>query len=411
MSNTGWRQSLLQGVGTRIEVMAELHPRAYLGVTAVFALAGFACLMLCPLLVLAGVAGMYQSLAGFTAIEWRELLAWSVVVGCCGLASYRLIRFRPAFPAGIVLDREQAPSLFQLVEDTAGHYGCTGIDHIVVTGTYRLDIVSTPCRGLPVCSTRSLVIGLPLMQCLSTTRFGCLLARRLGQYSRQTNPLVNWLCVMRDIWPHYRASAAETGFGFLPVRALFSIYAPLYTAVSTAAVRLDELHADSYAMELFSHEEVLDAITADTVYRLFLREKYWPAIRKLNAKVGAAVTKSNAGMKAVLHAGLQSDTTGLWIEKAMSMEQQWDDPWPLLVRRLDNVGHVQAHMDTHLSESAAVSYIAKLAPTLKAALENIQPPEYPGIQSWSVRMAGLQRSVHSTLHGLLRKRENAPHPQ
>ena len=130
-------------------------------------------------------------------------------------------------------------------------------------------------------------------------------------------------------------------------------------------------------------EEVLDTITTDTVYRLFLLEKYWPAIRKLGVQDTAAITRSNSGMVTVLRIGLQDGNIGQWIEKAMSMEQQWDDPWPLLPQRLDNVGHVHASIDTHMVESAAEDYLAAISQDLKAALEDIPPPrkftrEYKG---------------------------------
>jgi hypothetical protein len=399
MSDPGWQQSILQGIGTRIEAMAELYPRAYLLLTTVFALTGLACLLLFPLLALTSVAGMYQSLIRSPDAAWLQLLVWTLLAGFSGFASYSIIRFRPLLPAGIVLEREQAIDLFQLVEDTAEQYASPAIDRIVITGAYQLDIVKTPCTALPVWSTHSLVIGLPLMQCLSTKRFGCLLARRLGQFSRRNNPLLNWLFGLRDIWPGYQLSSVDTDYGFLPVRGIFSIYAPLYTVVSTAAARLDELQADSYAMELYGDEEVLDTITTDTVYRLFLREKYWPAIRKLGAQGAAAITKSNAGMMTVLRTGLQDGNIGQWIEKAMSMEQQWDDPWPLLARRLDNVGHVHASIDTHMAESAAEDYLAAHGQDLKAALEDIPPPEYPQMQPWSVRIAGLKRKGQSAIQG------------
>ena len=400
MSDPGWKQSVLQGIGTRVEAMAELHPRAYLLLTTVFAITGFACLLLFPLLALTSVAGIYQSLARSTDVIWLQLLAWTLLAGFSGLASYRIIRFRPLLPAGIVLEREQALDLFQLVEDTAEQYACPAIERIVVTGAYQLEIVKTPCTGLPVWSTHSLVIGLPLMQCLSTIRFDCLLARRLGQFSRRNNPLLNWLFGLRDIWPRYQLAPVGTDYGFLPVRWLFSIYAPLYTVVSTAAARLDELQADSYAMELYGDEEVLDTITTDTVYRLFLLQKYWPAIRKLGVQDTAAITRSNSGMVTVLRIGLQDGNIGQWIEKAMSMEQQWDDPWPLLPQRLDNVGHVHASIDTHMVESAAEDYLAAISQDLKAALEDIPPPpEYPQMQPWSARIAGLKRKGQSAIQG------------
>ena len=405
MSYSVWQQSVLKGIGTRIEIMAELYPRTYLLLTTVFAVTGYACLLLFPLLLLTSIAGMYYSLTHSPGVAWLQLLAWMLMAGFCGLLSYRIIQFRPALPAGVVLDREKMSALFQLVEDTVEHYACPGIDRIVVTGAYQLDIVSTPRGVVPGWSTHSLVIGLPLMQCLSPTRFSCLLARRLGQFSKRTNPLVNWLYELRAIWPRYRDPAVETEFGLLPLRRVFSIYAPLYTTVSTAAARLDELQADSYAMELFGDEEVLDAITTDTVYRLFLREKYWPAIRKLDARDAAAITKTHTGMVAVLHAGLQAHNIDQWVENAMSMEQSCDDPWPLLARRLENIGHVHARMDTHMTESAAEDYLATFRPELEAALENLSPPEYPRVQPWSVRMAGLQRRVQSAMHGLAHRRE------
>jgi len=385
MSDSGWQQSALQGIGKRIEVLSELYPRTYLLLTTVFAVTGYACLLVFPLLVLASMAGMYQSLAHSSGIAWLPLLVWLLMAGFCGLVSYRIIQFRPCLPAGVVLDREQAPDLFQMVDDTAEYYACGDIDRIVITGAYRLDIVSTPRQALPLASTHSLVIGLPLMQCLSTTRFNCLLARRLGQLSKRTNPLVNWLCTLRDIWPRYQVPAGETDVGFLPVHQVFSLYAPLYKTVSTGAARLDELQADSYAMELFSDEEVQDAITTDTIYRLFLQEKYWPAIRKLGALDTAAITRSHAGMVTVLHAGLKAHTVEQWVDKAMAMEQLWDDPWPLLARRLENIGHVHARMDVHMSESAAEDYLAILHSDLEASLEDMSLPACPDVQQKWVR--------------------------
>ena len=58
MSNPGWQQLVLQGIGRQVEVMAELFPRAYLLLTAVFAVTGYVCLLLFPLLVLTSVAGL-----------------------------------------------------------------------------------------------------------------------------------------------------------------------------------------------------------------------------------------------------------------------------------------------------------------------------------------------------------------
>jgi membrane protein implicated in regulation of membrane protease activity len=400
MSDRGWKQSLLQGIGNRIEVMAELYPRAYLSLTTFLALTGFACLAMFPLLVLAGVAGMYRALVNAPGIAWSLLLAWALVAVFCGLVTYRIIRFRPRLPAGVALERGQAPDLFGLVEDTAEQYGRMGVDRILITGGYQLDLIKTPRTALPAWSSCSLVIGLPLMQCLSSEQFGCQLVRRLGQFSKRTNPLLNWLFELRDIWPRYRSADAWADPAFLPVHLLFSVFAPVYTAVSTPAARLDELQADRYAVELCGDEEVLETITTDAVNRLFLHERYWPAIRKLGARKAAVITKTNTGIVRVLYAGLQDGNIEEWTVKAMSMEQQWNDPRPLLAQRLDNIGHVHARMQARTGESAAEDYLPASGQPLRAALDKVMPPPRPELQPWPVRMAGLKRRLQSAIHSL-----------
>jgi hypothetical protein len=410
MSDHGWQHSILQGIGTRIEVLAELHPRPYLLFMTVFALLGYACLLLFPVLALAGIAGMYHALVAPPGVAWLPLLVWLLVAGCCGLVSYRLSRFRHLLPAGVVLDRLQAPALFQLVKDTGTHYGGPGIDRIVITGEYQLDIVNTPVRALPVWSTRSLVVGLPLLQCLSMSQFQCALARRLGQNSRRSNRLLNWLYTLRSAWPRYGEPAPGTDPAYLPVRTMFAVYAPLYTVLSTAAARLDELEADGYAMELFSDEDVLDAVTTDAVYRRFLRERFWPAIRKLSEQDAAVAMNARTRIPTVLHAGVQAGNNIQWIEDAMVAEQHWDDPWPSLVRRIENIGHAEACMATDVKEPVAAAYLDTSRSKLDVALEHLPPRQSPQAQSWPARLDGLRRSVQSATQGLLLRLKSMSHP-
>ena len=64
---------------------------------------------------------------------------------------------------------------------------------------------------------------------------------------------------------------------------IFEAYAHLYRAASIHAARKDELNADTAAMELFSHDDVRQMITADATYQWFLQAHYWPAIDKVAA--------------------------------------------------------------------------------------------------------------------------------
>jgi hypothetical protein len=377
MSETGWRLSLLQRIGTGVESLAAAYPRGYLLAATGCALAGYAWLLLFPWLVLAGVSGSYDALTGQPAVAWNDLLSWSAVAAGSALVTYRMARFRPALPAGIVLDRKKAAALFELVDELRRHYRRPWIDRLVITGAFELELVKTPRWALPVWSINTLVIGLPLMQSLSAAQFRCALARRLGQFSKRHNLLGNWLYQLRRVWPQYAiATEAETaGPGYQPVGWFFSVFAPFYDLVSLPAARLDELAGDSYAMEVCSDEEVLVAITVETVCRLYLEETYWPTYRKITALVRDAMPKPHSGMAPVLRTGLRGDRGQEWLMKAMGREPCRDDPMPSLAKRVENIGHKKPRMGGIAPVSAAAVYLGTVSENLDAALGRALPKE------------------------------------
>ena len=402
MPDTGWRQLLLQRIGTGIDRLAKSRPRGYLLTATIFALAGYGWLLMFPWLVLAGVAGVYDALTGRPAIAWLQLLIWTAVAAGSALVCYRTARFRPALPAGIVLERSRVPALFSLVGELCRHYRGPAIDRVVITGAFELEILKTPCRALPVWSANTLVIGLPLIQSLSAVQFRCVLARRLGQFSKRYNLLLNWLNQLRRIWPQYAdATASAARPGFQPVRWFFSVFAPLYDQVSLPAARLDELAADSYAMEVCSGEEVLDAITTETVCRFYLEEKYWPVYRRVSATVRQAMPKPHAGMVSVLRAGLQGERAGQWLKQAMEGEPRHDDPMPSLARRVENIGYLKTCMDGLAAVPAADVYLGLVAGKLDPAPDDVSSREIsresechpfkPGFRNFTALLARLSR--------------------
>ena len=366
MSETEWEHSLLQRFDTGIEYLAETCPRGYLLAASVLALAGYGWLLLFPWLVLAGISGAYEALTAQPAVAWSRLLIWSTVTAGSALVTWRMARYRPTLPAGVVLDREKAAALFDLVDELGRHYRHPKIDRVVIGEEFALELVKTPYCALPLWSMNTLVIGLPLIQGFSPTQFRCALARRLGQFSKRRNPLGNWLYQLRQVWPQYAIATSAADPGFQPVRWFFRFFGPLYERISLPAARLDELVADSYAMEVCSDEEMLDTISTDSVCRLYLEEKYWPTYRKLTARVREIMPKPHAGMASVLRAGLQGDRGQEWLMEAMEREPRVDDPMPSLAKRVENIGHRKPHMSGITPESAARVYLDTAIEALEA---------------------------------------------
>ena len=360
MSESGWKLLVLGRIGSQMKYLAESAPRVYLLLASLFAIAGYAYLLLFPWLVLVSGLGIYDALFNSQAVIWSHALIWLIIATLSGLVTCRGIQIKPVLPAGLELEKPKTTGIFHMLEELSRHYRQPAIDRIVITGDYELQIVKSPLWALPMGSTNTLVIGLPLMQSLSPVQFRCAVARRLGQFSKRYNLTGNWLTQLRDIWPQYCVRAEFAGFGYQPIQWFFSIYAPLYDVITVSAARIDELAADRYAMELFSDEELLETITTEAVCRLYLEEKYWPVIRKITSQDPETITKPRTAMASVLRAGLQADKALEWLVKAVAVETQWDDPVPSLARRIENIGHTQARMNTLAEKSAATVYLGKV---------------------------------------------------
>ena len=273
-TEVNWKKSILLFIGKRFQKFASQHPGIYLLTVYCIALLGYMYLLLFPILVLASSFAIFSSLSGNQALAFEQLLIQGLVLILSAIVTYRVVCFRPALPESTVrITKQPAAMLYQLIDDYVRHYRTARIDLIVFTSDFELDIVKTPRWPLPIWSTTTLVIGLPMIQCFSVRQFQCALARRVGQYSRHRKWRGNLLYQLRDIWPLYIDSRDHSSFGYQPVRWFYSGYAPIYKTISAPVARTDELAADTCAMELFNDEDVLDLITVQMACLRYLDDE------------------------------------------------------------------------------------------------------------------------------------------
>jgi len=342
-----------------VEAVIAKYPRIYLGGVVLLALAGYAVILLFPFLLLAGIPSIYQALTAGNDIAWQTVSLWLVITIISGLVSCRYIQYKPSLPAGLTLIENKAPELFRLVRQMRSHFKRPVIHRIVITPDYELDIIKTPRWALPVWSVNTLVIGLPLLQCLTARQFECMVARRLGQFSKRENPLTNWLYQLRAIWQQYHASyRQQKGTGVEPMKWIFSAYAPLYSACSVYAARRDELNADLYAMEVFNDEEVCEMVTADAVCRYYLHNRYWPAVHKIAAIETKTLPAPHSKMAAAVHATLKAENLAKLVDETLKEKQARKSPVPTLQTRIQNIGHSTPHREELDGTSAAEQYLS-----------------------------------------------------
>lgn len=362
-------KNLFSRSGSVSELITRRLPRAYLGLAILTALFGYTYLLAFPVLLLTGLYNIYYAVALGETIDWQSAIAWSVVAPLAGLVIYRSLQARPKAPVGLVLTNDKAPELFTLAHKLRSHYKRTAIHRIVVTGNYEVDIVKTPRWALPLRPTCTLVIGLPVMQCLSPEQFECMLATRIGQFSKKHNLLTNWLYELRMIWQQYRIAYSRLkGFGSEPLKYFFRFYAPLYAKASAFAAKQDLLHADTYAMDLFNDEKVRDMITTDAVCRWYLKYQFWPAVYKAAAAQPKSLPTPHARMAAAVYGSMTGDKLKPLMIRAIKHRPSAGDIQPPLQSRIENIGHEKARMGKHANEIAAARY---LGPSMKAVIDVI----------------------------------------
>ena len=341
-----------------IESLTHKFPRFYIGCVALVAIFGYAFVLLFPLLVLAGLLNIYTELAVSDVTDWQAALTWLVIVLVAALISYRSTQIKPKLPVGLTLTEAKAPGLFKLVQQHRSYYKRPTIHRIVITEHYELDIVKTPMWALPVWSTNTLVIGLPVMQCLSPKQFECMVARRIGQFSKRYNPVTNWLYQLRSIWQQYRLSYNQHKcFGIEPIKWFYSVYAPVYAMVSVYAARRDELNADTYAMELFNDKDVLEMITADALCRWYLHNQYWPAVARIASIETKSLPTPHTKMSSAVRAIKNGEQLDKLIDNAYREQPIRSNAMPSLQDRINNIGHQKPNMENDTTENAAAFYL------------------------------------------------------
>jgi hypothetical protein len=357
--NGGWKESPLRIIGEQSQLLARKYPGIYVFAVYCIAFLGLAYLLLFPaLFVLSGFA-LFKNLPSYESVAIEQLLIQVLVLVISALVTYRIVRFKPVLPGSSVkIINKPSEKLFGLVDDYIRHYRSARINRIVFTSDFELDVVKTPCWSLPIWHTTTLIIGMPVIQCFSVTRFQCALARRVGQNSKRRKWKGNLLYQLRNTWSLYAGNSEHYTFGYQPILWFFTVYAPVYRVISAPLARADELAADTCAMELFSDDDVLDLITVQMACLRYLEDECLPVVQKMQVNDSITADSVTAGTVSLICKLIHSDRMARWVTEAGSAESGLDDTLPSLSARVQNIGHTAARMCMTGSESAASIYLA-----------------------------------------------------
>jgi len=348
----------LDSLYNKIESLINKYHRTYLGFVCLFALLGYAFVLLFPVMVIMSASYIIEAVFSADAFDLQRVLIWSVVLLISALLSYRVITTRPVPAVGFTMPETKIPKVYELVDKLQAHFKRPTIHRIIITANYELDIVKAPQWMLPIWSKNTLIIGLPLMMCLSPKQFEHMVARRIGQFSKQHNPVTNWLYQLRGIWGQYtyiygKQKSPESKI----LEWFFMAYDAFYKTVSIYAARTDELNADTYAMEMYMHDDIREMITADAVCRWYLEKKFWPAIDKVASVKADVPLNPYRKLSTVIKGNLSSENISGLKRLAFKHKPARNSSVPSLRVRLINIGHETPEMVENKGDNAAEFYL------------------------------------------------------
>lgn len=340
-------------------------PRGCLLLTLTLAAAGYALLLVAPL-----VAG-WLSYVAITAIpEARGWTGWGLLAAEAALAAgalwltRQMWRERVAPVPGIEITRGQAPQLFALIGRLQAHFGPAPLDRVLLTAGHELTLVHSPRRALPFGLQRTLKIGLPLLLTCSPRHVEVLLARPLGAMNGARGRPGAWVDIANDLFAAYRRHyAGRWSPQAVMLRPALSLFSPLFDWLSLPARRRQALAADGYAMEIISDLEVREALVQEAVTRRYLETDFWPRFLALATRSPRPPRPVFAALRRANGAGLDKAQVRRWMEEAWGEAEDAPDETPGLRRRLEAIGHDRAEPPTAFSENAATVLLgADLAP-------------------------------------------------
>ena len=340
---------------------AQRYPNMYSALVLPIAILGYACLLFFPFMLLAGTAEIIQLVSNTPISQMSDYIGsivfWLGVMAVCAFTTFDIIsiKFQPL--EGIDVTPAIASNLHQLIEKSALQVDIPKIDRIIITEQLSIDIAKTPAFPLPVWSTNTLVVGLPLMQCLSPEYFECAVTRKLIQYSKNTHTVSKWLYQMRNTWAMYAKYFSSPDHNNFFLSAFFGIYAPVYRHVSVPVANHVELLADQDTLAIINDEDLLQTIEKVIVTKIYLEKQYWPKIQNLVSRNLYRHIEPYSRLEQALEKGLTPKLSKQWLDSLYCSHSTKVFPVPDLRSRMNNIGRSRIRIPEKTTETAAHYYL------------------------------------------------------
>jgi Zn-dependent protease with chaperone function len=386
----------------RLEQESAAAPRQYRVKVALLALLGFAILALVlatvglGLVALIGIAGALAFTGGAALLVLLKLgkllFLLAIPLWFTLKSAVQALFVRLPAPVGREITRAEAPALFAALDDMRARMHGPRFHHVLAVNDMNAAVVQRPAFGLVGWPRNYLLLGLPLLECLSPDEAMAVVAHEYGHLAGSHGRFSAFIYRLRHTWATVQAYM-EHVHGWLAklVAPLVSWYAPYFNAYTYVLARADEYNADAAAAQLVGARSAAHALKrvnlAAPQYREYLEATY----RRANDEPAppADLLRTWASLA---QTGAEEANRQRWLGEALDREGELTDTHPTLRARLSALSKDPASLEALPpavdGPAASEAWFGAALPALREAL---QEGWAAGIaQGWTERHADIQ---------------------
>lgn len=331
------------------------YSHTYLVLCTLTALVGALFLLSFPLLALLAVFFLIFYTLDFQIQHWPFITTWLGIFCLAIIISQRIFRLRFPKKSGFYVSLKKNPLMFDLIRAIENKAEKHQLQEVVITETFKLDILYTPKYGMPFYCEKTLAIGLPVLLTLSPVDLENLLLRKCLRPNGFKTYCLALTHQLRELWPLYLwVSRHKNTLDFHLLQGFFKIYTPLYLSVTQFIPLIHETQLDRLTLEKIGDEDTLLALEAFS-YARHVTEKIFFAevLHKMRISRQFHQQPFNQ-LTQVMKKSLTEENFQFWIQQEMARQPLWESSWP---EKLNNLGFIKALPLHPLSATAAEYFL------------------------------------------------------
>lgn len=313
-----------------------------------------AALVLASILLVVAVGSLLFVRVNAATIKLALFIGLPSVFFCFSLL--RSLHVRMGHPEGIAITRDEAPRVFELLDDlsvaasqrdadpsqsgksSSGSAKPVKFDEVLITSDFNAAVAQVPRLGIFGWYKRYLILGLPLLQSVDLDEFKAVLAHEFAHLTGQHGRFGSWIYRTRATWERVVHSLSQDdSWGAKVVNKFLAWFWPRFNGHAFALSRGQEYEADAFAASYAGAAKIASALARIEVVARE-NDEAWQTLSKRLQHQATAPEDVYHEIDRIQRQGTEPARAQQWLAESFLRPTGTSDTHPSLTDRVAAVG-------------------------------------------------------------------------